>query len=448
MTAWRWRSASIRGRLVRSLVLWSVLWCIALGTAVWFIVQEEVDELFDDSLQSAAEGLIGPLVQNAMLPAASIAPSPAASNASRRFMWQLVSYQGGARVIRAQGAPAVPIQGHPAPGFSDVPGWRVYGLASGGEGQMVYVAQTTDERFEAEREIGLAVVMVGAPMTLIALLWLGTRVRRELRPLQDLSERLAHHDPLQPGATLGVAEREELRPVLGAIDALAGRLTRRIANERAFTAHAAHALRTPLAGIDAQLAVALREVDSAHRARLQQVRSAAERLQRVVVALLAMFRSGAEVQRTRIDLATLAARLPVAGLEVEAQGTRPLTADADLVTAAVLNLIDNAQRHGARTVVFSTPADNLLRVEDDGPGVDPARRRELQAAIDAQDYEGLTGLGLMLADLVARAHGGSLSLPEQARGFVVVLQLAPGWTPGPESGVPSIASTPQRHAAR
>ena len=313
----------------------------------------------------------------------------------------------------ARGAPVAPLHDTPKPGFSDVPGWRVYGQATGHDGQMVYVAQTTEERVEAGTEIALAALFAGAPMTLLAVLWLRSRIRRELQPLRDLSERLAHYDPMQPGATLGPAEREELRPVHAAIDALAGRLTRRIAHERAFTSHAAHALRTPLAGIDAQLAVALREAEASHRPRLQRVRTAAERLQRVVVALLAMFRSGAEVQRSEIDVGALAARLPIEGLVMEARGTTPLNADADLLTAAVLNLIDNAQRHGARSVTFSTPAANVLRVHDDGPGVDPARRRELRAAIDAQDYAGRTGLGLMLADLVARAHGGGLSLPDE-----------------------------------
>ena len=116
-------------------------------------------------------------------------------------------------------------------------------------------------------------------------------------------------------------------------------------------------------------------------------------------------------------------RGPIEGLTMETRGTTPLDADADLVTAAVLNLLDNAQRHGARSVTFSTPAVNVLRVHDDGPGVDQARRRELSAAIEAQDYAGRTGLGLMLADLVARAHGGGLSLPESASGFVVELDL-------------------------
>jgi len=92
----------------------------------------------------------------------------------------------------------------------------------------------------------------------------------------------------------------------------------------------------------------------------------------------------------------------------------------------VLNLIDNAQRHGARSVTFSTPAANVLRVHDDGSGLDPARRRELRAAIDAQDYAGRTGLGLMLADLVARAHGGGVSLPDAESGFTVELSLGAG----------------------
>ena len=421
----RLSSSSIGGRLARSLVLWAVLWCAALGAAVWVIVQEEVAELLDDTLQSAAEGLIGPLALGLTEPVepSTLARAPKTSG---RFTWQLVGHQGRTQLAAsARGAPVAPLHDTPKPGFSDVPGWRVYGQATGRDGQMLYVAQTTEERAEAGTRIALAALFAGAPMTLIAVLWLRSRIRSELEPLADLSQRLAHYDPMQPGATLGAAEREELRPVHAAIDALAGRLAQRIAHERAFTSHAAHALRTPLAGIDAQLAVALREAEASHRPRLQRVRTAAQRLQRVVVALLAMFRSGAEVQRSEIDVVALAARLPVEGLEMEARGTTPLSADADLVTAAVLNLIDNAQRHGARSVIFSTPAANVLRVHDDGPGVEPARRRELRAAIDAQDYAGRTGLGLMLADLVARAHGGGLSLPDEASGFAVELNLGP-----------------------
>ena len=101
----------------------------------------------------------------------------------------------------------------------------------------------------------------------------------------------------------------------------------------------------------------------------------------------------------------------------------PLRADADLLTAALLNLLDNAARHGASTVTLSAPAAGLLQVHDDGSGVTPERRLALQQARDAQDYEGRMGLGLMLADLVARAHGGALSLPDAGPGFTAVLRL-------------------------
>ena len=78
-----------------------------------------------------------------------------------------------------------------------------------------------------------------------------------------------------------------------------------MAHERAFTAHAAHALRTPLAGMDAQLAVALREAPLALQPRLQRVREASGRLQRVLAALLTLFRSDLALHRAPLDLPAL-----------------------------------------------------------------------------------------------------------------------------------------------
>ena len=428
------RSASIRRRLLRTQLLWSLMWSLALAAAVWLAVQHEVDELLDDTLQSAAEGLIGPMVGPYLaappLLAAALQPATTAggngANDAPRFVWQLVGLKPGSPVLAsARGAPAQALRATPSAGFADVPGWRVYGQALGHDGHMLYVAQSRSARNEVKLEVVFTILIAGLPMALLGLLWLSARVRHELQPLQDLSQRLAGYDPLQAGATLGAAGYQELQPVHAAIDALAARLAHRMAHERAFTAHAAHALRTPLAGIDAQLAVALREAPQTLQPRLQRVRDASNRLQRVVAALLAMFRSGAEVQRLPIDLAALAARLPVAGLALRVLPGVPLSADADLLTAALLNLLDNAARHGAKTVTLSAPAPGLLQVQDDGSGVKPERRLALQQALDAQNYEGRMGLGLMLADLVARAHGGALSLPDVGPGFTALLRLPP-----------------------
>jgi signal transduction histidine kinase len=62
---------------------------------------------------------------------------------------------------------------------------------------------------------------------------------------------------------------------------------------------------------------------------------------------------------------------------------------------------------------------------DDGRGAELSRLALLRAALETQNYEGQTGLGLMLADLVARAHGGRLVLPDTPSGFAVELVLSP-----------------------
>jgi signal transduction histidine kinase len=418
---------SILGRLLRTQLLWSLLSGLAVAAAGVFALHHEMDELLDDTLHSAARGLIQPLVQympTSPLPAPQAAQ---AASAEHRFIWQVVRHQANAAVLNvSQGAPAEPLMAVPMAGFADTPGWRVFGVALEPGGRMLYVAQARGERLEAQIDLGTTVLLAIAPVAVLALLWLRGRIRRELQPLQTLTARLDSYDPLLPGATLGLAELAELRSVQAAIDALAARLARRVTHERAFAAHAAHALRTPLAGIDAQLAVAVREAAPGQQQRLQRVRAAASRLQRVVVALLAMFRRGFEVQRAQLDVPLWAARLPLEGLALNVAASCAVDADADLVTAAMLNLLDNAMQHGAAKVEISTPAPNRLRLHDDGPGVSVERRQALRQALETQDYEGRTGLGLMLADLVARAHGGRLCLPDVPHGFAAELQLHPG----------------------
>ncbi len=153
----------------------------------------------------------------------------------------------------------------------------------------------------------------------------------------------------------------------------------------------------------------------------------AARLSRVVAALLALFRSGAELQREPIELTALLPRLPYEPLRLVLPPAAGLVADLDLLTAALINLLDNAVRQGARTLRLELRQEGelqILRLLDDGPGVSAPRRAELAAALAAQAYEGRMGLGLMLADLVARAHGGTLALPPVEAGFAVEMSFA------------------------
>ena len=419
--------ASISLRVSNTLLVWALLWGLALALAGAWAVRHEMSEMQDDSLKSTAEALVDTLsVQD--LSQADPRPAAAAhlpdGDPDLRVVWQVLSQVPGAAPLRTSlGAPALALMKLPAAGLATVDGWRVYAEPLPRQQAWLLVAQSRGERAEAQREVATAVLLVTLVMALLSLVWLRWRMRIELAPLQKLSQRLEGHDPLAADATLGPAERRELVPVHAAVDALSQRLAARLSQERAFSAHAAHALRTPLAGIDAQLAVALREAAPALQPRLQRVRTAAVRLQRVVAALLSLFRSGVDLQREPLGLASLVARMPVDGLSVQVQAHHPLQADADLLTAALLNLLDNAARHGAHHVSITTPRTQCVRVQDDGPGVTPAQRAALRAALAQDRPERPVGLGLVLAQLVARAHGGTLQLPEAPGGFVVELDL-------------------------
>ena len=418
------RLPSIRRRLSWLLLVLSLAWGLAVSGVVWLTVRHETDELLDDTLRASADVLHGLLsAAGSTLPVALVAPPPV--DHEDRFAWQLVG-AGGQVLGRSARAPAVPLMPLPTYGFADAAdAWRVYGLRFADD-RVLYVAQTRQERMEAQADVALSSIVAALAIGLLSAAWLRRRVRRELTPIADLSSALARYEPLDPRAPLDAASREELLPVHAAIAELGQRLKRRIDNERAFSAHAAHALRTPLAGIDTQLAVALRDSPPELRPRLERVRQAAGRLTRVVSALLAMFRSGVELQWQAIDLPALLARLPIEGLEVRVDAAAPLQADPDLISAALLNLLDNAIRHGGSHAVLSLRLEagqQQLTLRDDGRGADEAQRTALNAALEAQDYEGRTGLGLMLTDLVARAHGGSLWLPAAASGFSIVLLL-------------------------
>jgi signal transduction histidine kinase len=413
---------SMRRRLARVVWVGSLACAAAVSIGVWLATEEEVDELLDDTLQASAEVLGGLLRDHQAEPVHGAIDV----RANSRFAWQVVD--ASQRVQARSGrAPDAPLSGTPTAGFFDAPGWRVFGTALGGDGRTLYVAQTRAERAEAQSEVAMNAVLAALAVSLLGYFLLRARLRHELAPLQHLSQRLLQHEPLAPGATLGPAERSELQPIHSAIDQLGQRLSKRLAQERAFTAHAAHALRTPLAGIDAQLAVSLRECPEALRPRLQRAREAAGRLQRVVAAILTLFRSDSEPEREAVDLDRLLRQFPLERLHVAVNAAQPLQADIDLLAAALANLLDNAQRHGASHIDISTPAPHTVRLDDDGPGISAERRQALTTALDAQAYDVVPGLGLTLADLVARAHGGRLRLldPARGRGFAVELALAP-----------------------
>ena len=422
---------SLRRELVRALTLISAIWLLAVFLAMAFGIRHEVDDLLDDALQESAEVLYGTLVLHGPELHRETGSSLPAPPHDERLVWQIV--EDGSRVLlRSHKAPAAPLLAQFQAGLGDAPDhWRVYAIRLPDASRFLVVGQPRLERLEARYEV---IAIVGASGLLVGVacaVWMRRRVMGVMRELQTLSSQIQAYDPMQTRSDLPPPTHQEFVELHDAVLELGRRLAQRVDREQAFAAHAAHALRTPLAGMDAQLAIAMKEVNAAARPRIERTREAVARLKRVITALLALFRSNADLDLQLIDVAQLLAHLAVDQLEVRVAQDQPLRADPNLVAAALANLLDNALRYGARTcwiTVQTREATQMLTVRDDGPGVDAQRRAQLQDGADRASGDGFVGLGIKLAALVARAHGGRLKIDdiEESRGgFSVTLILMP-----------------------
>jgi two-component system OmpR family sensor kinase len=419
---------SIRRRLSRMLVGGAMVWGLAVSAALGLALHHELDDLLDTTLQESAEILFGLLSFNAQqLPLQDRGSMPAPVH-DEQTVWQIVGADQSV-LLRSHRAPDEALVRTRSPGLSSAGDeWRIYGIPFEPLAGMLYVAQRGGERRAAHLRALLATAGAALSVGLLCALWLRMQIGKELAPVFTMSEAVRRFDPLHASATLAVATREELVPVYDAIRSLGERWSDRVASERAFSAHAAHALRTPLAGMVTQLAIAQRKAPPEVQVYLQRSRAAADRVQHVITALLALFRSGAEVKWQRVLISELITCLPGLQLALDTDADACVVADADLLAAALMNLVDNSVRHGATRVTLSAHSDGtgqVMVVRDDGAGLSDERFNALEKALSAQAYEEQMGLGLMLADLVARAHGGRLVLQSSGAGCVVEIRLGP-----------------------
>ncbi|CAM3914852.1 ATP-binding protein [Bordetella tumulicola] len=101
--------------------------------------------------------------------------------------------------------------------------------------------------------------------------------------------------------------------------------------------------------------------------------------------------------------------------------------DAPALGRLLDNLIGNALHHGQPPIdirLYRQDQHAVLDVADHGPGIDPERRTEALRPFarldDARTRTGSVGLGLALADAIARAHAGSLELLQAKSGGLLV----------------------------
>lgn len=220
---------------------------------------------------------------------------------------------------------------------------------------------------------------------------------------------------------------------------------------RRFVADASHELRTPLASIRGYSELSLRDgtLSETTASSLSRIQAQSVRMTALVedLLLLARLDEGQELVYGTVDLSRLAieaiADATPAGpdhawqLDLDEEPVL-VPGDAARLHQVVGNLLANARTHtpAGTSVTLSVTrdaADAVLRVHDDGPGVDPAVIDDLFERFARADRSrarktGGTGLGLSIAQAIVAAHRGSIRVQSSpgSTTFEVRLPLSPG----------------------
>lgn len=294
-------------------------------------------------------------------------------------------------------------------------------------------------------------IVVGLALTAVGGHWMSGKAIAPIRAMtssvqQIGAEQLDQRLPVHPGDG-------EIADLSSVINALFDRLAALVARERRFLANAAHALRTPVAVLRAEVSEPTDHAgvaDDAHARERQmaEVAESVDHLSRTVEYLLSLARrdSGTEVAPTeRMYLDDVAsgtvARLGrlFAARDVTLHSGRldetPVLANPHVADQVLQILLENAAQYspaGSTVTVSVYPSgagDGELVVEDEGPGFTDEDRETLftpfvrGSAARANGTRG-TGLGLAVAQYLVQAARGTIAIePRNPRGSRIVVRF-------------------------
>lgn len=434
---------SLGARLGLSLGLLLTLLWIAAASVTAVILRGEINEVFDSALQETAQRLLPLAVMDIVDREDDGTPQRlGALREHDEYFTYVVRDPQGRILLQSHAADPAVFPPFDGTGFRQTAQYRIYNDEALKGTVLISIAEPLAHRASVLREIVMA---LGLPLLLVipvALLTIALAVRASLAPLRRFRARLAARGSRDLSAVPAGDLPAEITPVAAALNDVLARLKAAFEAERSFASHAAHELRTPLAGAIAQ-AQRLRDetADPAAAARAAGIEATLKRLTRLSERLMQLAR--AEGGRLRLD--TARDLRPAARIVAEdaARGTgagrvalrlpeAPVLSDLDPDAFGILlrNLIDNALRHGAAdgAVDVTLTSSGLLRVANDGSVVAPDVLARLTTRFErgGAGNEG-SGLGLAIVAAIADRLGSALMLrspaPGRDAGFEAALQL-------------------------
>jgi two-component system, OmpR family, sensor kinase len=480
----------IRWRLTLAFVVALTVVLTAAGVFLHFQLSSDVDRDIERDLRTRAAQLSGLLMRE---PISSLPTAAAEQLEPDETIAQILTPTGG--VVAATAYADVRLLTHEqlrdaAVGevFVDREGdaqldesLRIFAMPvhARDEDFIVVVTDSLDERAQTLAST-LGVEIVGLTAALVASCGVGYWVSGlALRPVEDLRQRAAAIS----GDDLGDAERAPLpvSPVADEIGRLGltlndmlDRISRAQAaqretlkQQRQFLADASHQLRTPLAIIKAEVELAQSGTTQGDdlRAAMASVGEETDRLSKLTEQLLLLAAADEQrlsLKRESVKLRDLLEEVAERGrgraqlqdrmITVDADGGE-VSADRQRLEYALGNLVDNALTHGAGDMqLVGKHIGNLVQLEvhDHGSGFshDYLAHPFVRFAPTASSGRS-TGLGLAIVQAITEAHGGVVSLTNDA-GASVILSLPidstrPVAAPDSASSAPATATDQERH---
>jgi two-component system osmolarity sensor histidine kinase EnvZ len=261
------------------------------------------------------------------------------------------------------------------------------------------------------------------------LLFLSLEVQRPLRQLDAALETVGVEHQPRPVPTRGT---RAVRHLTAHFNAMVRRLQEASQERATLLAGVAHDLRSPLTRL--RLRVAHEGPWTAEQ------RQRAERdlnaLERITAQFLSFVGAAGNEQPVRLPLEALVAEA-ANGVDTVALALEPVERRVlpIALSRAIANLLANAEAHGQPPLRLELRArlheGFAIAVSDGGAGIAPEdwerAKQPFQRLDEARGGHGHSGLGLAIAERVARAHGGSLTCHPGdgagagAGGFTVVL---------------------------
>jgi signal transduction histidine kinase len=309
----------------------------------------------------------------------------------------------------------------------------------------VVVGQSLDS-VDASVDTVRSLLLLGVPLLLVlvgAVTW--SLSGRALRPVEAIRRQVSDIDAPRLGSRVPVPEaHDEVWLLANTMNRMLDRLEAAAHAQRGFVSDASHELRGPLTSLRASIEVAQAHPERADWKRTgEAVLEEAQRLERLVADLLLLARAderGLQMQRADVDLDDIiqleTTRLrATTGLTVSCHNEPVrVLGDAERLSRAVRNLVDNAARHAHGAVTLSVRVVDRwaqLEVADDGPGIPAQERRRVFERFVRLDESrtrdgGGTGLGLAIVQQIVAAHDGDVAFVDVPRGCLVRLRLPIG----------------------